>query len=676
MASTLNLSCKLQHLKTSPFCYRAKISKNHNTCILNIYLLIQITDTTVTDLFLKMLPYCAIKQYNCILTPIIIIVLLCWHHTVFIAAEVTNLHSPESVQLIRQMEAAYCASRDDYDTCSDVEARICVNRKCVSACTINGMTRCQCVGCGLCCGNTRRACAGAAEHSIFDASGAAWARQSEIESCHEKDPRLLCKSGENGKICNILAESRAPIREVPYFCLQGECRRPHCQLLTDDGSSIECPCVGVYTRYPLCCMNSVNNSCLPFTFWLASGRSRELYAQAIAPSTVSNGSTTQTGRRLSGLWSACSTTTVNGVASTNDGKPCGYSHTCKGGLCSHICDGNPAKECFCLPGSQDECHICCLDDGGTCSSATRARDGAALNATTFHRTIGTSCNRTRGACSYDGTCTSRGAGNLFRTCTTDGETCGPQRLCTNGQCGHVCGTDTASCICKPSSGTECHVCCLDDRGQCTSIYDGVHVYLLRGVGQSCNYTFGTCTSTGACESVSSHPSVLCTVEGAPCGTNQVCKGGRCVHVCGSFAKQCICTPKSNTECHVCCMQGGVCGSIYDGSNQLLLRDPGQPCNYTFGACNDEGACKPVNTHPSFDRCFYEDNDGEQCGDRHICVDKKCQHVCRKTQLECECPPGSGKECHTCCLRDDICNSVYDARNGRSGVPAEAGWQQL
>lgn len=66
----------------------------------------------------------------------------------------------------------------------------------------------------------------------------------------------------------------------------------------------------------------------------------------------------------------------------------------------------------------------------------------------------------------------------------------------------ICGDKSRECVCDASSETECHQCCLDSTGICSSAYDARNANIpsmLRAVGTPCNYSLGVCGLDGRCQ---------------------------------------------------------------------------------------------------------------------------------------------------------------------------------
>ncbi len=281
----------------------------------------------------------------------------------------------------------------------------------------------------------------------------------------------------------------------------------------------------------------------------------------------------------------------------SDLKPCGVSQQCFNGQCQHVC-GSQNKACFCQPGSADECHVCCIDDGGTCTSIFTGGLSHLL------RTPGTSCNYTFGTCNAEGKCDKLQVHPSQRQCDfieNEGNECGPQMICRNFLCQHICGSSNQACQCPAEGAEECHICCLTGNSLCQSVYSGRRKFLLQKVGSACNYTKGTCDQDGRCIAVANFCALAENNKKQCRGPKFECLNGACVHVCEKEDNECICEAASGQECDICCMKEGNCTSIRNNeTTNHLVRPFGSPCNFTMGICMIDGACESILSHPFYD----------------------------------------------------------------------------
>jgi hypothetical protein len=266
------------------------------------------------------------------------------------------------------------------------------------------------------------------------------------------------------------------------------------------------------------------------------------------------------------------------TASQPDGTMCGSGKVCFGGTCVACSAGTS-----CVP--SNPCHMgtqSCSASGAVCNDAmTSLSDGAPCGANLVCRS---------------GMCVSCQAGSVCQP---------PTNLCKNGTT--TCTTGTSVCMetTNKPAGNNCgnNMVCTS-AGTCTACVSGQSC----PPANACHKGALTCTS-GAPNCVDSNASLA---DGAPCGTNLVCKSG----TCSTCAANMSCPPTNpcKTGTSSCSTGSLIC-------NESGNKPAGSPCG-TFGMyCNAGGtctACGTGNCTPPSNPCHagsYSCSTGTQ-----VCVD--------------------------------------------------------
>ncbi|KAL3079000.1 hypothetical protein niasHS_014782 [Heterodera schachtii] len=161
------------------------------------------------------------------------------------------------------------------EICTTINAHVCRNGTCVSACTLRGMKECHCDVeednfCFLCCGSANDRCLPAHEHGILRDNGERWERdpckwcrtqgtEREGMACDDKDPQRLCLHGKCSKsVCANKVQGEYCDRKEEKICVDDICENP-CARIAPHLMVCDCPAIDPDTgfasedRCQLCC---------------------------------------------------------------------------------------------------------------------------------------------------------------------------------------------------------------------------------------------------------------------------------------------------------------------------------------------------------------------------------------------------------------------------------------
>ncbi len=332
---------------------------------------------------------------------------------------------------------------------------------------------------------------------------------------------------------------------------------------------------------------------------------------------------------------------LHGKACDADGSVCTVADTCKTGACVPGAKKNCSDGSIC---TDDICHVVkgcqyvdntdpCDSDGNPCTVGDACSGGGCLPGKPKKcddKSLCTvdSCDKTSGACKYDG------SGHEGKTCDADGSTCTVGDKCIAGKCiagpgktcsdGNVCTKDACDPVkgCTyPANTAPCNadgsLCTHKDTCKSGKCLPGAKLKCVDG--KLC--TADKCDAKKGC--VFPFNTAPCNADGNACTVGDVCKSGKCKP---GLTKTCsdgnICTADS------CNPKTGSC--VFNG----------QPLNGK--GCNDGKACTTKDSCKS-GKCVG--GGPPNCNDGNVCTVDSCSGSgCKHTKVANWTPCGGVSMC--------------------------------